>query len=170
MVEYIFYFYCVLQDMKKNQQPMFRRVIVFLSSFPGFFLPIALYTLLVYDLRGISIFFVALSLLTLIHIFIKYIFPTPRPVWYTDDNMFHRPWDTSSFPSNHTGAAFLLYFFVQANVPQYGVLFLLFALVVALSRLYLHKHHPVDIIGGFVIAYVVFIVVQLLAISYYFSH
>lgn len=45
---------------------------------------------------------------------------------------------------------------MRATIPSLHFLFLFFALLVAISRLQLDKHHPIDVAGGFVTAYIVF--------------
>lgn len=57
-----------------------------------------------------------------------------------------------SFPSGHTAASFAavsaLYFTGQKRL---GTIFLIFAVVIAFSRMYLYVHYPTDILGGIVI-------------------
>jgi undecaprenyl-diphosphatase len=77
---------------------------------------------------------------------IKYFFPTPRPSGYVKTDYLLPTFVDSSFPSNHAAGSFLLYFFVQATIPQLHFVFLFFALLVGLSRVHLHKHHPIDIV------------------------
>jgi len=58
-----------------------------------------------------------------------------------------------SFPSNHTAAAFaiaigsLLFFH-----KKIGLALLVPALLIAFSRIYVGLHHPIDILGGIIIA------------------
>ena len=57
-----------------------------------------------------------------------------------------------SFPSGHTAASFAavsaLYF---ADQKKLWKIFLIFAVVIAFSRMYLYVHYPTDILGGIVI-------------------
>ena len=59
---------------------------------------------------------------------------------------------TTSFPSGHTMAGFALYallaFFLPKNQKAWGILFLLIALIVGLSRVYLIQHFVKDIYLG----------------------
>lgn len=142
--------------MKQAWQDRVWTTVVSISSFPWFALPIALYALLVQDVTAIVVFLLTLFVLAVIHLILKAIFRTKRPEWYKKDHILLPTPVDSSFPSNHTAGAFLLYFFVQTTIPQLSFLFLFFALLVALSRLQLHKHHPIDVIGGFITSYVVF--------------
>lgn len=57
-----------------------------------------------------------------------------------------------SFPSGHTAASFAavsaLYF---ADQKKLWKIFLIFAAVIAFSRMYLYVHYPTDILGGIVV-------------------
>jgi len=83
---------------------------------------------------------------------VKRIFKRERPTTSGDDRFDIRTPSTSSFPSGHassaTCAAILLVWFV--GMPL-GLLFVVLALVVALSRVVVRIHHLSDIIGGIVI-------------------
>jgi undecaprenyl-diphosphatase len=142
--------------MQKSWQDTIWQIVVQISSFPWFALPITLYALLVQDVSSIVAFLISLAILAVGHLILKAIFRTARPIGYKKDHILLPTPIDSSFPSNHTAGAFLLYFFVEATIAPLSFLFLFFALLVALSRLELKKHHPIDVIGGFITAYVVF--------------
>jgi membrane-associated phospholipid phosphatase len=144
------------QKTPQNWQDTIWQTVVQISSFPGFALPIALYALMVQDVSTIFAFLISLFVLAIGHLILKAILRTPRPAWYKKDHVLFPAVVDGSFPSNHTWWAFLLYFFVQATIPPLNFLFLFFAVLVAVSRLQLHKHHPIDVVGGFITAYVVF--------------
>lgn len=142
--------------MQKSWQDTIWQTVVQISSFPWFALPITLYALLVQDVSSIAAFLISLVVLAIGHLILKAIFRTPRPAGYKKDHVLLSTPVDSSFPSNHTAGAFLLYFFVEATIAPLSFLFLFFALLVAVSRLELKKHHPIDVIGGFMTAYIVF--------------
>jgi membrane-associated phospholipid phosphatase len=54
----------------------------------------------------------------------------------------------SSFPSGHATTAFALAFAVSALWPHWRVAMLVYALVIAASRLVLLAHHPSDVVAG----------------------
>ncbi len=66
----------------------------------------------------------------------------------------------SSFPSGHTGTAFCFYILFCLLLPKNGwlVVGLLFALLVAYSRVYLAQHFPFDVAGGILVAIISMII------------
>jgi len=64
------------------------------------------------------------------------------------------PWINShdpSFPSDHASAAFAIAFAVLAFDAVAGGIFLFFALVISVGRLFIGAHYPGDIGGGFLV-------------------
>lgn len=53
-----------------------------------------------------------------------------------------------SFPSGHAAGAFAFAAFVALRVPRWGALALLFAALVAASRVVLGVHYPSDVVAG----------------------
>lgn len=53
-----------------------------------------------------------------------------------------------SFPSGHSVTAFALAFVLARTYPRYAFLFYGLAVLVALSRVYLAKHFPSDVVAG----------------------
>lgn len=59
-----------------------------------------------------------------------------------------RPVDFS-FPSGHTGSSFAAAGVMYAKLPRrYGVLAIVFAAIIAFSRLYVGVHYPSDVLAG----------------------
>ncbi len=53
-----------------------------------------------------------------------------------------------SFPSGHTSASFCAAFAIFFRNKKFGSIALVFATLIAFSRLYLYVHFPTDILGG----------------------
>ena len=82
---------------------------------------------------------------------LKPIIARPRPYIYTGlEPLIERPTDFS-FPSGHTVAAFEAATVFMLRDRRAGIPFLVLAILIAMSRLYLHVHYPTDIIGGIIL-------------------
>ena len=72
----------------------------------------------------------------------------------------------SSFPSDHAGFMFALFFAALANPPtrKWAGLFLVAGIGVAWSRVYLGVHFPFDMIGAFGVAFLSMLWVKLISL------
>jgi undecaprenyl-diphosphatase len=57
-----------------------------------------------------------------------------------------------SFPSDHAALAFALAFVIMLTNKRLGILFLIFAILIGLSRIFGGVHYPSDILGGLLVA------------------
>jgi membrane-associated phospholipid phosphatase len=98
---------------------------------------------------------------------LKYIFDMPRPALYFKDQISHIHFvkdvdilKLHSFPSGHTVSAFMLavIFTYWSKKKAWGPLFLLIAIFVGYSRMYLSEHFFEDVIAGSVIGVVVTVI------------
>ncbi len=94
----------------------------------------------------------ALILSTLISEYIvKLIVQRPRPFEiYTYTLLIPAP-GGYSFPSSHTAESFAAAGILFKSVKNYGFLFVILALLISFSRLYLFVHFPSDVLAGAII-------------------
>ncbi len=86
------------------------------------------------------------------NLLLKNIFQRERPCWINDgiEMLINIPSDYS-FPSGHTLSAVAAAVTVYHFNKKTGVLFWIFAVLTAFSRLYLYVHFPTDVIVGAII-------------------
>ncbi len=66
-------------------------------------------------------------------------------------NIYTKSTDYLSFPSGHAAVSFSAAFILSRIYPKGGVYFYTLALLIALSRVYLGVHYPLDILAGGII-------------------
>jgi len=124
----------------------------FFGGLPFFLLVIALFYLLGEESTALT-FSLGLILLHLTTITIRLFYFKRRPKRMPYRNIAEKI-NASSFPSLHTGRAFFTSFVLLSLDLVVGLLFLMIAVIVGLSRLYLRKHYLIDVIGGAVMGIV----------------
>jgi membrane-associated phospholipid phosphatase len=104
--------------------------------------------------------FIGIVFVTVISFSIKAIFFRERPKKQPTNTLVERL-DASSFPSIHSARITILMFWLIAYSTDMilKVLLLLIGLTVAYSRVYLKKHYFVDVLGGFILAMIVNILI-----------
>ncbi|MFB9845276.1 phosphatase PAP2 family protein [Mucilaginibacter ginsenosidivorans] len=98
---------------------------------------------------------------------VKYIFDLPRPQLYFGDKLKHAHFvkgvyilSFNSFPSGHTVTAFTLavLFSYWCRNKRWAIVFLLIAVLVGYSRMYLSEHFFEDVVAGSVIGFVLTVI------------
>jgi len=86
--------------------------------------------------------------------------PRPCMVDETVELLVKRP-SSFSCPSVHSALAFACVTAIFINYKKVGIIFLVFAALIAFSRMYFFVHYPTDVLFGAVLGVVVAIVVSL---------
>ncbi|MCX7881712.1 MAG: phosphatase PAP2 family protein [Brevinematales bacterium] len=110
---------------------------------------------LFFDLYAGIVLAMAQLIQILLQILIKNIFTRDRPyVKHGDISILLAPPDRFSFPSGHTAGAFTVVFFFWYFYPMWTWPFLVLAVLIGFSRMYLGLHYPTDVVAGMVLGYV----------------
>lgn len=80
---------------------------------------------------------------------VKHLVGRPRPFesWQGLTSLVPAP-DKFSFPSGHTMTAFAAWAVIMQGVPGLGLPFLMVALLIGTSRIFLGMHYPTDVLVG----------------------
>ncbi len=133
----------------------------------GWFAVIMAAVLSLFNYRKAFILITAWGVTSITAQIIKYIFDAPRPNLYFKDQLsrIHFVKDVEilsfhSFPSGHTVTAFSLavLFTYWSKNKAWGAVFLLYAVIVGYSRMYLSEHFFEDVTAGSVIGMVVTVI------------
>lgn len=121
--------------------------------------------LLFYSYRSSLLMASSLILTTAVNVSLKNLFNAPRPSVYFAGHtrpIYYVPdvevlSNNFSFPSGHTACAFTIAMVLTYITPnkKIGYLYLLFALLVAYSRMYMSQHFLEDVTGGSIVATVI---------------
>ena len=92
---------------------------------------------------------------------IKSIFPMHRPFELNGESaLVVIPLTNGGFPSGHTATAFAIAFTIWKHDKKMGMIYILSACLVGISRVLANVHYPVDIIAGAVLGIVTSHLVQ----------
>ncbi|MDD7362824.1 MAG: phosphatase PAP2 family protein [Peptoniphilus sp.] len=104
----------------------------------------------------------ALVISTIVAQILKRAVSRSRPYWVTKNlNTYGIDLRDYSFPSGHTTAAFTVATTFSLYFPKLAAIFIILALLVAISRTYLAVHYPTDVLAGMIIGVVVGYVVHI---------
>ena len=98
---------------------------------------------------GIMVLAALLVMLVVNNMILKNIFARPRPCFYYPEivDLVHVP-KSYSFPSGHTVSAFAVAFTVFSQHKKLGIVTIVMAAIMGLTRLYVFVHFPTDVYGG----------------------
>ena len=119
------------------------------------------------DLKNLLYYlFVSLLVTGFITQVLKHVVGRPRPNYTNMDEAFSFDFFSTSsnfhsFPSGHSSTIFILALVLSTAVPKLRYLFLFFASVVAFSRVVVGAHFFTDIIGGVVVAFISYKLINL---------
>ncbi|OVE81330.1 hypothetical protein BVY03_03860 [bacterium K02(2017)] len=79
----------------------------------------------------------------------------PNTMWYhlLLSIMYQMDAPINTFPSMHVSFSFLSYFFIRRYEPQKAQFVLLAAIAIALSTVFIKQHFIMDVVAGFMVAY-----------------
>ena len=100
----------------------------------------------------------------IINLPLRHLIFRPRPFLAFDITpLIMYAYDVSSFPSNHAAASYAFGSLFYSKKPGAGIIFIIAALVVGISRVVVGVHYPGDIIAGILSGYLAAIIVNLLS-------
>ncbi|WP_077075014.1 phosphatase PAP2 family protein [Aedoeadaptatus urinae] len=132
---------------------------------PGFLVVLSVF-MLIFGKRWIGSaateMVVALVISTGVAQILKRAISRSRPYWVSKNlNTYGIDLRDYSFPSGHTTAAFTVATTFSLYFPKLAPLFVVMALLVAVSRTYLAVHYPTDVLAGVIIGMIVGYVVHM---------
>ena len=101
---------------------------------------------------GIMVLAALLVMLVVNNIILKNLIARPRPCWTYPEmvDLVHLP-SSYSFPSGHTVSAMAVAFTIWGQHKKLGIVALIMAFIMGLTRLYVFVHFPTDVYGGIIV-------------------
>ncbi len=101
----------------------------------------------------LPLFFAGSASWLIVEKILKSIVARPRPTVDIGAIILGLKLDDPSFPSGHATVAVAMAVVLSTKEPKWKWLFYALAILISLSRVYLGKHYPLDVIGGGVIGW-----------------
>lgn len=147
----------ILYALQEIHNPILDAIMVFVSTITNhgeLWIAMGLLLLCIKQTRKTGFVVITALLLMLItnNLILKNLIMRDRPCWIdpTVELLVKCP-DSYSFPSGHTASSFAAAVSILLYHKKGGILAVLFAAVIAFSRMYLFVHFPTDILGGIMI-------------------
>ena len=158
-----------LNGMLHSTNGRFTPILKFITSLGNVgiaFIITALVMLLFVRTRKVGMLLLVSMLLGIIltNLILKNVISRPRP-YLNQLSDFYIWWNEAgalletgySFPSGHTACAFICAFMAYRQLDKkFSIPIVIFAILVAFSRLYVGVHYPSDILGGILLAYILY--------------
>ena len=142
----------ILNQFIASRTDFLNPIFIFITNIGNGFIILLITTVLfLYKKRNhkqLPYLWISIALALAITAIIKYTILRPRPLV---DQLVHK--DSPSFPSGHTTAAFSTLAIIYITFPSIKYIWLVFALLVAISRIYTGVHFPTDVIAGALIGH-----------------
>ncbi len=141
---------------------------IFFAKYLGYFLIVWLFVFAYIQHKTMQIFLVpmiagAISILVINGI-VYFFYVRKRPVELIPDKMLISEPVSPAFPSDHTSFFLALSFTLFLYSFPLAIIFTLFSLLIAVSRIFCGVHWPSDILGGICSAFASFAIVYLVRI------